>query len=211
MTNSTDTIAIPELAGVEIHGMTRSAFLLRGAVAAGAVYGLSTVGPFTRQAIAAESMGDIDILNYALTLEFLETEFYKRGLATAKLTGEAKAVAAEIGANESEHVTALTATIKDLGGTPAKAPTVAFPFTDQASFLKLAQAIEDLGVSAYNGAAPMIESKEVLGAAGSIVQVEARHAARIRMLNKDLPAPDSFDKAMTMEEVLAAAKPFIKA
>jgi rubrerythrin len=154
-------------------------------------------------------MDDIGILNYALTLEYLESEFYKRGLADAGLTGEARSVAQELGANEDEHVTALTATINDLGGTPVKAPKVKFPFTNQQSFLELAQAIEDLGVSAYNGAAPMIESKEVLGAAGSIVQIEARHAARIRLLNKEMPAPDAFEKAMSMDEVLAAAQPFL--
>jgi len=65
-------------------------------------------------------------------------------------------------------------------------------------------------VSAYNGAAPMIASTEVLGAAGSIVQVEARHAAAIRLLNGKPPADSGFDKPLEMQAVLDAVKPFVK-
>jgi len=211
MNQQTDNTAVAELAGIEIKGMTRQDFLVRGMFATGAVYGATMIGPFVRSAFAAEEMDDIGILNFALTLEYLEAEFYKRGIANAKLSGEALGVAKEIGANEAEHVQALIGTIKQLGGTPVKAPTVVFPFKDQASFLKLAQVLEDTGVSAYNGAAPAIKSKEVLGAAGSIVQIEARHAARIRLLNGEPPAPVSFDASMTTDEVLMAVKPFVKA
>ena len=107
---------------------------------------------------------------------------------------------------------ALSSTIEDLGGTPVKAPKVDFgkAFASQGSFLKLAQTLEDTGVSAYNGAAPSIQSKEVLGAAGSIVQVEARHAAAIRLLNGKPPAPDAFDPSLEMQQVLDAVKPFVK-
>jgi hypothetical protein len=85
--------------------------------------------------------------------------------------------ATQFGADETAHVGALEKTITDLGGKPVAKPTFSFPITNETSFLKLAQTLEDTGVSAYNGAGPMIKSKEVLGAAGSIVQVEARHAA----------------------------------
>lgn len=207
----TSTAGTGALAGIEIHGTTRQQFLVRSMFAAGAVYGATMINPFVRRAIAVEEMGDVEILNFALTLEYLEAEFYRRGIATARLTGDARAVAVEIGANEDEHVTALVSTIESLGGTPVQAPKVSFPFTNQASFLELAQVLEDTGVSAYNGAAPMIESKEVLGAAGSIVQIEARHAARIRLLNEEMPAPVAFDATMTTDEVLAAVKPFITA
>ena len=81
---------------------------------------------------------------------------------------------------------------------------------NQKQFLKLAVTFEDLGVSAYNGAAPSIMSKEVLGAAGSIVQVEARHAAAVRLIAKEDPAPDAFDKTLTTDEVLEAVKPYVK-
>lgn len=205
---SNSNIAQPELAGIEINGLTRSSFILKGALAAGAVYGSTVVGPFVGQAFAAG--GDIEILNFALTLEYLESEFYKRG-QKLQLSSEVMKLAKEIGAHEDEHVAALTATIKKLGGKPVAAPGVTFPMKDEASFLKLAQVFEDTGVSAYNGAAPQIKSIEVLAAAGGIVQVEARHAAAIRLLNKDNPAPDAFDKSLKTNQVLKAVKPFIKA
>ena len=201
--------AVPELAAVEVNGITRSSLLLRGALAAGAVYGVGAVSPFVGKALA-QSDGDIEVLNFALTLEFLEAEFYTRG-QSLKLGSDAMALAQEFGQHEQEHVDALTATITDLGGTPAAKPTFKFPIKDEASFLELAQTLEDTGVSAYNGAAPLIQSTDVLAAAGSIVQIEGRHAAAIRLLREQNPAPDAFDKALDMEAVLSAVKPLIKA
>ena len=202
-------IAVPELAAVEVHGMTRSAFMLKGALAAGAVYGASTVAPFVSSAVAESGMSDVDILNFALTLEYLEADFYSKALRL-RLSPDAMKLARLIQGDESQHVDALSATVQKLGGTPAPKPTFSFPVSSQAGFLKLAQTLEDTGVSAYNGAAPMVQSKEVLGAAGSIVQVEARHASAIRLLNKAEPAPDAFDKTKTKDEVMTAVKPFIK-
>jgi rubrerythrin len=210
---SHDTLAAPELAAIDIQGHTRQAFLVKGAVAAGAVYGLAAVGPYVKQAVAQEGGGDVEILNFALTLEYLEAAFYTQALKqTPGLTREVKKLAKEIRDNESAHVAALTKTITDLGGKPVKAPGVDFgkAFASQKSFLKLAQTLEDTGVSAYNGAAPAIESKEVLGAAGSIVQVEARHAAAIRMLNGQPISDGGFDKTLDTQQVLDAVKPFVK-
>jgi len=208
------TMTQPELAAIEVKGMTREAFIMRGAIAAGGVYGLSTVAPFVGQAMAQGGGGDLDILNFALTLEFLEGAFYTMAVKQTKgLSGDAKEVATTLRDNELEHVDALTATIKDLGGTPVKAPGVDFgdAFASQDSFLELAQTFEDLGVGAYNGAGPMIEAVEVLAAAGSIVQVEGRHAGVIRLLRGEQISPSAFDKGLEMQEVLDAAKPFIKA
>ncbi len=211
---SYEKLVAPELAAIDVRGVSRQAFLVRGAVTAGAVYGLGAVGPFVRQAIAQEGGGDVEILNFALTLEYLEAAFYTQALKHTKgLSGDVKSLATEIRDNENEHVDALMSTIDDLGGTPVKAPGVDFgkAFASQKSFLKLAQTFEDTGVSAYNGAAPMIASAEVLGAAGGIVQVEARHAAMIRLVRNKPPAPSAFDKASEMDAVLAAVKPFIMA
>jgi len=168
------------------------------------------VSPFVRQAFAQSSMGDVDILNFALTLEYLEADFYKKGLAL-DLGAEAKELATLLGDHEQQHVETLKGTISDLGGTPVESPTFKFPITNLASFLELAQTLEDTGVSAYNGAAPAIESKDVLGAAGAIVQIEARHAAAIRLLRKETPAPNAFDETMDEAAVLAAVKPLIAA
>ncbi len=197
----------------DVQPVTRHAFILRGALAAGAVYGAGAVSPFVREAIAQEGSGDVEILNFALTLEYLETAYYTQALKqVGGLSGDVKSLATEIRDNEAEHVDALRQTIADLGGTPVKAPGVDFggAFASEKSFLKLAQTLEDTGVSAYNGAAPAIESAEVLGAAGSIVQVEARHAAAIRSLNGVPISDGGFDKSLEMQAVLDAVKPFVK-
>jgi rubrerythrin len=203
--------AAPELAAVEIHGMTRSSFILRGAIAAGSVYGAGMVGPFVRQAFAQSGGGDIEVLNFALTLEYLEAAFYKEALA-GKLSSDVAKLAETFGNEEHQHVDALSGAITKLGGKPVKAPMVDFgDLSSESAFLKLAVVFEDTGVSAYNGAAPAIESKEILGVAGSIAQVEARHAAAIRLLAKETPAPDAFDKSLTTKQVLKAVKPFVVA
>jgi rubrerythrin len=210
---STKDQPAPELASIEIKGMTRHAFMIRGAMAAGTVYGLSTVGPFVGRAMAQEGGGDVDILNFALTLEYLEAAFYTQALQnTPGLGGETKEIAQTLRDNEQEHVDALKATIKGLGGKAVAAPGVDFgeAFSSEKAFLKTAQTFEDLGVSAYNGAAPGIKSKEVLGAAGSIVQVEARHAAAIRFLRGEPITDGAFDKPLEKQAVLDAAMPFIK-
>jgi hypothetical protein len=209
---TTDTeIASPELAACEVHGMTRSAFILRGALAAGAFYGTSSVAPFVSQALAETGGGDAEILNFALTLEYLEADFYNVKGKSLGLSGEAKKYAKEFGAEESAHVSALTAAIKQLGGKPVAKPTFVFPATSEKSFLALASVLENTGVGAYNGAAPSLQSKQVLASAGSIVQIEARHAAAIDLLIGKSPTPNGgFDKPLTKQQVLAAAGPLIK-
>ncbi len=209
---SNSNMKTPELANIEVQGMTRESFIMRGAIAAGSVYGLSTVGPFVSQALA-QGEGDVDILNFALTLEYLEAAFYTEALKqVGDLSGDVKEIATTIRDDESEHVDALAATVKKLGGKPVAAPGVDFgkAFANQKSFLTTAVVFEDLGVGAYNGAGPSIKSKEVLAAAGSIVQVEGRHAGVVRLLNGDKIAPSAFDKGIPMAEVLDKAKPFIK-
>lgn len=205
---SNGNMAASELAAVEIHGMDRGAFVMRSALAVGTVYGVAAVGPFVGRALAES--GDVGILNFALTLEYLEADFYTEGLKL-NLRSEVEQFAKLAGEHEQQHVEALIATVKKLGGTPVKKPTFEFPISNEASFLELAQTLEDTGVGAYNGAAPAIESKEVLAAAGSIVQIEARHAAVIRLLNDATPAPAAFDEALMESKVLAAVKPLIKA
>jgi hypothetical protein len=205
-------IASPELAACEVHGVTRSAFILRGALAAGAVYGTASVAPFVSQAFAGEESGDVEILNFALTLEYLEADFYNVKGKTVGLSGEARRYARKFGAEEAAHVSALTAAVKQLGGKPAAKPTFVFPATNEKSFLALASVLENTGVGAYNGAGPSLKSKQVLASAGSIVQIEARHAAAIDLLIGKSPTPnEGFDKPLTKATVLGAVKPLIKA
>ena len=195
---------------MEIHGSCRGAFLVRGALATGAAVGAASVTPWVSQAFAQGKGGDVDILNFALTLEYLEADFYKQA-GKLSLNGQYKSLAKDFGANEQEHVDALVATIGQLGGKPVAKPTFAFGLKSQADFVKLAITLEDTGVSAYNGAAPMIESKDVLAAAGSIVQVEARHAAALRFLDGMDPTKGAFDMTLSKGAVLKAVKPLIAA
>jgi Ferritin-like domain len=204
-------LAQPDLATVEVHGMTRGAFMLRGALAAGSVYGASAVTPFVSQALAAGGGGDAEILNFALTLEYLEAAFYNVKGKELTLSGQAKSYAKMFGEQESAHVEALTTTIKQIGGTPVKSPQFVFPVTNQASFLALASTLENTGVGAYNGAAPSLKSKEILAAAGSIVQIEGRHAAAIDLLIGKGPTPTGgFDVPLTKAQVLEKIGPLVK-
>ena len=183
--------------------------ILKGALAAGAVYGMCMVGPFVSKALAMSEGGDVGILNFALTLEYLESTFYEEAKKRAKASGELKSLISLLAEDEKQHVEALTATIKQLGGKPVAEPKFDFPYSDTAGFLKLAQTFEDTGVSAYNGAAPSIKSKEVLGAAGSIVQVEARHAAAIRLQNRKNRPPKPSTPPRTKRRCSKAVEPFI--
>lgn len=209
-----DGLVHPELATVEVveesgGDLSRSDVILKGALAAGAVYGTFMVAPFVRSAFAMGGTSDVDILNFALTLEYLESTFYEEAMKRVKASGELKKLLPLLASDEKQHVEALAGTIKKLGGKPVAKPKFNFEYNGTSEFLKLAETFENTGVGAYNGAAPAIKSKEVLGAAGSIVQVEARHAAAIALQNGTEPAPAAFDPALEEKAVLKAVKPFI--
>lgn len=201
-------------------GDTRLGFLKKAGLAGGAVVGggaligaLTPAGAIAKgkgRPPASFGKGDVGILNFALTLEYLESAFYKEAKSRAGAHGNLLSLIELIGRDEEEHVGALTETIKKLGGKPVAEPKFDFPYSGTKGFLKLAQTFEDTGVSAYNGAAPQIKAKEVLEAAGSIVQVEARHAAAIALQNGAEPAPVAFDPALPEAKVLKAVEPFIK-
>lgn len=210
---SKEQLANPDLAGIQVdedsEDFSRSEVILKGALAAGAVYGALAVGPYVRRALAASGSGDIGILNFALTLEYLEAKFYEEAKGRVRANGELMSLIDLLAKDEQQHVEALAATVKKLGGKPVAEPKFNFAYSGTSGFLKLAQTFEDTGVSAYNGAGPMIKSKEVLAAAGGIVQVEARHAAAIRLQNKEEPAPAAFDEPLDEKQVLKAVEPFL--
>jgi rubrerythrin len=161
------------------------------------------------------SQGDIDIVNYALTLEFLEADFYQQVIDSGEVTGPVAEVAKFIGENEQEHVAALMATVEDLGGTPVEAPQTAFEDVlagGQKMILATAASVENLGAAAYLGQAGNIENMDILAAALSIHTIEARHAAVLNQVTGKSIVPDgAFAKPATMEQVLKMVKPFIKA
>lgn len=156
---------------------------------------------------------DVGILNYALTLEYLESEFYQKGLA-ANILGDDSKYITPIAAHEKAHVAAITATLKKLGATPVAKPTFVFPattFTDKATFLTTAVTFEETGVKAYQGQVTLIKSGAILGAAASIAGVESRHAAVLNYLAQTPPVPNPVEQMATMDETLATVKPFLGA
>jgi rubrerythrin len=140
----------------------------------------------------AKTLEPLDVLNFALTLEYLEAEFYTKGLATSGLIpdGKDRAIFEQIEKHEVDHVEFLKAGIMASGGTPVEKPIFDFtvmgafdPFGDYQQFLALAQAFEDTGVRAYKGqAANLMENNDLLTAALQIHSVEARHASEVRRL-----------------------------
>lgn len=154
--------------------------------------------------------GDLGIAGYALTLEYLEAEFYKKAAASGKLSGKVLAVAKQFGDEEAQHVQALEGTIKKAGGKLPKKPKGKFPLNDQKSILKLAATVENLGAAAYLGQAGRIQDKEILAAALAIHAVEGRHASILNMVTGQDIAPDgAFAVPADAATVLAKVKPFI--
>ena len=153
--------------------------------------------------------GDLGIANYALTLEYLEADFYSKVANSGMLKGKVADVARRFGNEEQAHVEALIALIKKAGGKPAAAPKSNFPLDDEGSILKLAATVENLGANAYLGQAGRIQDKEILAAALSIHSVEARHAAVLNLATGAKPAQGPFSQGVGADEVLKAVKPFL--
>lgn len=154
--------------------------------------------------------GDLGILNYALTLEYLETEFYEKVVAAHMFSGKVGALLEDFSKQEQSHVIALTAAIKGAGGKPATKPNGTFPITSPSQVAMLAYTVENLGASAYLGQAANIQSKQVLAAALAIHSVEARHAATLgTLVNKSVTPNGAFAVPADIPTVLAAVKPFL--
>jgi rubrerythrin len=154
--------------------------------------------------------GDIGIVNYALTLEYLETVFYEEVGKSGLFKGEELAVLKKFGSEEKQHVEALKGTVEKLGGKPAAMPKTEFPLESAKAVAELAGTVENLGAAAYLGQAANIESPEVLSAALSIHSVEARHAATLNTLLGLSITPDgAFGKPADVAEVLKSVEPFI--
>jgi hypothetical protein len=157
----------------------------------------------------APAGGDLGIVNYALTLEYLESEFYSKVIASGLFSGATQSLLKSFGAEEAAHVAALESVAKSLG-TPAPKPTGKFPIHTAAQVSKLAATVENLGAGAYLGQAANIQSKQILAAALSIHTVEARHASVLNTLTGQSPTPNgAFGVPLSMSTVLAAVKPFI--
>lgn len=179
---------------------TRSGFLARGCAAGGAVL-FGALGLRTSTAAARQDPGDVAILNFALTLEYLQAAFYTEAERVGALRGPLADQARVVGAHERAHVRGFQAA---LGSAAVKRPTFNFHgTTDSASsFRATAVAFEDLAVGAYKEQLPKIRSRGYLATAVAIHSVEARHAAWIRRLAKIVPAPNAFDEPLSDAEVV---------
>jgi hypothetical protein len=154
--------------------------------------------------------GDVGILNYALTLEYLETAFYADVAKSGLFKGSDLETIRKFGSEEAEHVTALTGFVRQLGGKPAPKPKTEFPLKNAKSVLELAATVENLGAAAYLGQAANIKGAPVLSAALSIHSVEGRHAAALNtLLGKPITPDGAFAKPAGADEVLKSVEPFI--
>ena len=189
-----------EKAGID----TRSAFLKKAGIGAGALLGTSAfAGAIPALATAGTPASDVAILNFALTLEFLEAAFYTEAAAKGNFSGPLGTFVKVVKDHENQHVAALKAA---LGSAAVKSPKFNFRNTtsDEKAFRATSQVLEDTGVAAYLGQVGNIKSKGVLVAAGSILPIEARHAGWIRTLNQTVGAPHAFEKGKNKAAILAA-------
>lgn len=163
-----------------------------------------------KEETAAFGKGDVGILNYALTLEYLETAFYADVVKSGLFRGADLETIRKFGREEAEHVQALTAAVKQLGGKPAPEPKAEFPLESAKSVLELAATVENLGAAAYLGQAANIQSPEVLASALAIHSVEGRHAAVLNTLLGESITPDgAFAKPADVKTVLKSVEPFL--
>ena len=191
-----------------VAGDDRAEFLRRAAFGGAAVLGAGgLMGLLPSVASGATPKSDAAILNFALTLEYLEAAFYAGARANAGIfTGDTRNFVDVVAKHEATHVAFLK---KALGGAAVKKPTFNFKGTNntnQKTFQATAQLLEDTGVSAYLGQVANVKTPAIAAAAGTIVTVEARHAAWMRHIRKTPPAPFAFDKPKTKAQILAAVK-----
>ncbi len=173
--------------------------------------GATTTAPAAGDSETAQfGKGDLGIVNYALTLEYLEAAFYADVVKSGLFKGAELKTIEKFGQEEQEHVEALTAAAKELGGKPAPEPKAEFPLESAKAVVELAGTVENLGAAAYLGQAANIQSPDVLASALAIHSVEGRHAATLNTLLGQPITPDgAFAKPADAATVLKSVEPFI--
>ncbi|KAF9899722.1 hypothetical protein EC991_008429 [Linnemannia zychae] len=185
-------------------------------VATASVFSSVMAAPVSRQLAKRDTASDISTLNFALSLEHLETEFYIEGLRKysdddfkkAHFDEKVRGRFVHIGEHEAAHVKILTSTIEALGGKPVRPCSYKFPVYDVYDFVAIARALEQTGVSAYLGAADSLDG-DLLTAAASIATVEARQSSFLNEIVGERGAPYAFDTPLTPREIFTLASNFI--
>jgi hypothetical protein len=205
-----DEAVAEAVAGLHEARSTRAGLFKGAGIAAAGAGAIAALRPGSASARQGGSKkNDVKILNFALTLEYLEAAFYAEALAVGGYSGSVLNFAQVVAGHEATHVATLQGV---LGSAAVKKPSFDFKGTTRKwhSFLRTSKVLEDTGVAAYQGQAPLIHQNAVLEPAGAILAVEARHAAWVRDLlyaGKSVkPAPESFSTPMSMSEVLSAVK-----
>lgn len=159
-----------------------------------------------------QGLGDAAILQFAFLLENLEGIFYDEGVNAGLFADDFLAQVAAIRDHEFAHADAIAATLGDLGAEVPAVPEFTYPpgtFSDPVPFLELAATFEPVGIGAYQGAAPALQSKDILAAAISIHNAECQHRCAINILNLIVPPNNlAFEEALPLQKVQQAVKPF---
>lgn len=184
-------------------GLSRAQLLRRGGTAGAliCVGGVSIAGLVSGARSAGGEGNDEDILRFALQLEHLQAAFYGQAATATGLDDDVRAFASAAAGHEQEHIAVLSALLGDAAEGP---PTFDFgeATTNQPAFLRAAVVLEDLGVDAYNGQAANLSTTALVQTA-RIVSVDARHAAWVRSLAGDVPAPEPVNPGRRSKAVMA--------
>jgi rubrerythrin len=205
--------------GAEELNASRRRFLLAAPVAAGAAF-LAACGsssdPQTaedKSSNASAPLGgqDLRIVNYALTLEYIEADFYDKVVAAGIFSGQTGDLFKQLQQDEHQHVDALTALTRKLGGHPPEKPVTRFPIgSGDRAVIGTAVTLENVGAAAYLGQIDSIENRQVLASATAIHSVEGRHAAKLARLAGRDPFPDgAFASPLDMDEVNNAIQRYV--
>jgi hypothetical protein len=211
-----------ETAGPLGRDLSRRNFIKTAATVGAALSaaGIGGIGFATKYASAQEAqayttyqgLGDAAILQFAYQLELLEGTFYQMGVDMGTVTGNAATQIAAIRDHEFAHAEAIAATLGQLGAAVPATPNFTYPdgvFADPAAFIELAATFEPVGIGAYQGAAPALESKDILAAAISIHNSECQHWTGIKILQGiDPPNNVAFEEALPLPAVQEAVAPF---
>jgi hypothetical protein len=197
--------------GERDEGLSRGEAIAKGGLAAGAILGFGALSPYIGRALAIAGDNDVDTLNLLLRFEYMQVELYEESKARLNADRELREFIAMLAEQEHQHVRALTEQIEAIGGEPAPERDYAYfgyrPYY-QDTFLRLAEELESCSIGAYNGAIPLLKSKDAVDLTASIVQIDGRHAAAVALRGEDEPAPEAFDPVRTEYEALNSVVKF---